>query len=228
MALHAATDQAISAWRDYDQTMTALRDDLSLGTRALTPGTRISADDLFAAGARRVACHQVVATDGADAAGAVRALTLIRDLTACGVVVSWELRQGAGQDWRELSHLYPPESVLAGADPGRADPGRADPGRADSREQWARGYLMTKCVVRRGPGLLLIRDRRFGGLRNITIARPDYLDAVAALEYGAPADQVPAGILREFRTQRLVGMAGGMAWWLPYRVRRYAVSPRVM
>jgi hypothetical protein len=218
MALQTAEDHSISAWREYDETVTALRDDMSLGSWVLTPGTRVSADDLFAAGARRVTFHEVVDADSADAAGAVRALTLIRDLTACGVVVGWELRPGVGQDWRELSHLYPPTSVIADGGPGSADP----------REQWARGYLMTKCVVRRGPGLLQVRDRRFGGLRNITIVRSDYLDAIAALEYGAPADQVPAGILREFLTQRLVGLAGGMAWWLPYRVRRYAVAPRVM
>jgi Family of unknown function (DUF5825) len=145
-------------------------------------------------------------------------VTVIRDLTACGVVVGWDLHPGIGQDWRELSHLYPPASVIADGGPGGADP----------REEWARGYLMTKCVARRGPGLLQIRDRRFGGLRNITIFRPDYLDAIATLEYGAPAVQVPASILRELRAQRLVGLAGGMAWWLPYRVRRYAVAPRVM
>ena len=218
MALPTAQDHSISAWRDYDETVTALRDDMFLGRWALTPGTRVSADDLFAAGARRVSFHEVVDTDSADTAGAVRALTLIRDLTGCGVVVGWELRTGASQDWRELSHLYPPASVIAGGGAGHGDP----------REEWARGYLMTKCAVRRGPGLLQVRDRRFGGLRNITIVRPDYLDAIAALEYGAPAVDVPAGILRELGTQRLVGLAGGMAWWLPYRVRRYPVAPRVI
>jgi hypothetical protein len=227
MALQTAGDHSISAWRDYDETVAALRDGMSLGSWALTPGTRVSADDLFAAGARRVTFHKVIDADGADGADAdgadadagdaVRALTLIRDLTACGVVVGWELRLGAGQGWRELSHLYPPASVIADC-----------PGRADPREEWVRGYLMTKCVVRRGPGLLEIRDRRFGGLRKITIVRPDYLGTIAALDYGAPTDQVPAGILRELRAQRLVGLAGGMAWWLPYRVRRYAVAPRVM
>jgi hypothetical protein len=218
MALQAAGDHSISAWREYDETVTALRDDMSLGSWPLTPGSRVRADDLFAAGARRVAFRETIDTESADTAGTVRALTLIRDLTACGVVVGWALRPGTGQDWRELSHLYPPASVMGDGGPGRADP----------REEWARGYLMTKCVVRRGPGLLQIRDRRFGGMRNITIVRPDYLDAVATLEYGAPAVRVPAGILRELRAQRLVGLAGGMAWWLPYRVRRYAVAARVM
>jgi hypothetical protein len=218
MALQAAGDQSISAWRDYDQTVAALRDAMSMGTRALTPGARVSADELFAAGARRVTFHEVVDTASADAAGTVRALTLIRDLTACGVVVGWELRLGAGQDWRELSHLYPPVSIAAGGGPGGAGPGA----------EWASEYLMTKCVARRGPGLLEIRDRRFGPLRKITVVRPDYLAAIAALEYGAPAEDVPAAILRELRAQRLVGPAGGMLWWLPYRVRRYAFTPRLM
>jgi hypothetical protein len=218
MALQTAEDHSISAWREYDETVAAVRDGMSLGSWALTPGTWVGADDLFAAGARRVTFHKVVDTDSADAVGAVRALTLIRDLTACGVVVGWELRSGVGEDWRELNHLYPPASVIADGGPGSAEP----------REEWARGYLMTKCAARRGPGLLQIRDRRFGSLRNITIVRPDYLDAIAALEYGAPAVHVSAGILRELRAQRLVGLVGGMAWWLPYRVRRYAVAPRVM
>lgn len=218
MAFQTAGDQSISAWRDYDETVAALRDSMSLGSWALTPGARVSADDLFAAGARRVTFHEVVDTDSVDVAGAVRALTLIRDLTACGVVVGWELRPGADQDWRELSHLYPPAGIVADGGPGSAYP----------REEWARGYLMAKCVARRGPGLLQIRDRRFGALRKITIVRPDYLAAIAALEFGAPADHVPAGILRELGAQRLVGRAGGMAWWLPYRVRRYACTPRVM
>jgi hypothetical protein len=220
MALQTAEGHLVSAWRDYDEAVTALRADMSLGSWALTSGTRLSADDLFASGARRVAVHQVVDTGGADAAGAVRALTLIRDLTACGIMVDWELRAGAGQDWRELSHLYPPASVTADL--------AASDGDGAPQAEWARGHLMTKCVVRSGPGLLQVRDRRFGGLRNVTIARPDYLAAVSALEYGAPRDEVPAGILRALRAQRLVGLAGDMAWWLPYHVRRYAVAPRVM
>jgi hypothetical protein len=218
MALQTAGEQSISAWRDYDETVAALRDSMSMGTWALTSGARVSADELFAAGARRVRFHEVVDTGSADAAGPVRALTLIRDLTACGVVVGWELRLAADQDWRELSHLYPPASIAADGGPGGADP----------RAEWASEYLMTKCVARRGPGLLEIRDRRFGDLRKITIARPDYLAAIAALEYGAPADHVQADIFRELRAQRLAGLAGGMAWWLPYRVRRYAVSPRLI
>jgi hypothetical protein len=217
MALQAAGDRSISAWRDYDQTVVALRDSMSMGSWALTPGARVSADELFAAGARRVTFHEVVNTGSADAAGTVRALTLIRDLTACGVVVGWELRLGADQDWRELSHLYPPASIAADG-----------PGGADLRAEWEGEYLMTKCVVRRGPGMLEIRDRRFGPLRKITVVRPDYLAAIAALEYGAPAEDVPVAILRELRVQRLVGSAGGMLWWLPYRVRRYACTPRLM
>ena len=216
--LPTAEEHSISAWREYDETVAALWDGMSLGSWPLTPGTRVSADDLFAAGARRVTFHKAIDTDGADAVGAVRALTLIRDLTACGVVVGWELRQGANQDWRELSHLYPPASVIADGAPGSSGPW----------EEWAHGYLMTKCAVRRGPGLLQVRDRRSGSLRKITIVSPDYLDAIAALEYGMPAVRVPAGILRELRAQRLVGLVGGLAWWLPYRVRRYAVASRIM
>src|SRR5215469_8531118 len=214
MALQATESRSLFAWRDYDETVAALRESMSLGSWALTGENRLSADELFASGARRVAIRPVVDAASADAADAVRALTLIRDLTACGIVVDWELRAGDGQDWRDLSHLYPPSSVTANRETGDGNP----------REEWARGYFMTKCVARRGPGLLQVRDRRFGGMRNITIARQNYLAAVTTLEYGAPVDEVPADILRELRALRLVGLAGDLAWWLPYRVRRYPVA----
>jgi len=234
MAPQTVGNHSISAWRDYDGTVAALRDSMSLGSWMLDAGSRVSADDLFASGARRVTFDRVIDTGGADADSTVRALTLIRDLTACGIVIDWELHGGAGQDdWRELSHLYPPASVTfdgAASDgaTGDPDPDPAATGDVDPRADWARGYLMTKCAARRGPGLLQIRDRRWGGLRNITIARPDYLAAIARLEYGTSADQVPPNILAELRAQRLVGFAGGVAWWLPYRVRRWPVAPRVM
>lgn len=231
-------DHLISAWRDYDPAVVALRDSMSLGSWVLAAGTHVSADDLFAAGARQVTFHKIIDSGSADAAGTVLAMTLIRDLTGCGIVVNWKLHIGAGHDdWRTFSHLYPPASVTfdgaardrVGLDGGAGDPAHDDgTGAADPQADWASGYLMTKCVTRRGPGLMQIRDRRWGGLRNITIARPEYLDVVASLEYGVPADQVPADILRELREQRLVGFTGGIAWWLPYRLRRWPVAPRVM
>jgi hypothetical protein len=224
MARQPGDDHSISAWRDYDETVVTLHDSMSLGSRALTAEPRVSADDLFAAGARQVTFHKVIDVDSADAAGTVRALTLVRDLTGCGVVVDWKLRVGVGHDdWRVLSHLYPPASVTFDGVAREGGTGDADP-----QADWASGYLMTKCVTRRGPGLLQIRDRRWGGLRNITIARREYLAVVDRLEYGAPADQVPANILSELRAERLVGFTGGVAWWLPYRLRRWPVAPRVI
>ncbi len=214
---------SISAWRDYDQTVIALTDSMSLGTWELTAEPQVSADDLFAAGARQVTFHEVVSVNGTDARDVVTALTLVRDLTGCGIVVDWKLQVGTGHDWRELSHLYPPTSVTS--DAAARDGGACD---EDPQADWVSGYVMTKCVTRRGPELLQVRDRRWGNLRNITIAKPDYLAAVARLEYGAPADEIPAKILSEFRAARLVGFAGGIAWWLPYRLRRWAVAPRVI
>lgn len=213
-------EHSISAWRDYDDTVVALRDSMSLGSWALTVGSRISADDLFAAGVRQVTFREVIDTGSADADGTVRALTLIRDLTGCGIVVDWKLRAGVGfDDWRVLSHLYPPASVTF-------DGVARDDGNADPQADWANGYYLTKCAARRGPGLLQIRDRRWGGLRTITIAGPEYLAVIAELECGAPADQVPAKILGGLSAERLIGFAGGLAWWLPYRVRRWPVARR--
>jgi hypothetical protein len=220
----------ISAWRDYDQAVVALRDSMALGSWVLGAGAQVSADDLFAAGARQVTFHKVVDVGAADAVGTVQAMTLVRDLTGCGVVVDWKLRIGAGlDDWRVFSHFYPPASVTFDEEARDGGGGKADArAGADARADWVSGYLMTKCVTRRGPGLLQIRDRRWGGLRNITIARAEYLDVVASLEYGAPVDQMPATILSELSAQRLVGVTGGIAWWLPYSLRRWPVAPRVI
>jgi uncharacterized protein DUF5825 len=216
---HQVSDHySISAWRDYDQAAVAFRDGMSMGSWPLTASSGVSADDLFAAGARQVAVHEVIELDSADARGVVQALALVRDLTACGVVVDWSLRIGAAaRDWRELSHLYPPASVaLDGADD------------AATRDAWASSYVITKLAARRGPGMLQIRDRRWGGLRNVTITSPEYLTAVARLEHGAPAEEIPARILSKLQSTQLVGVVGELAWWLPYRVRRWAVSFRIV
>jgi hypothetical protein len=212
---------SISAWRDYDQAAVAFRDSMSMGSWPLTADSRVSADDLFADGARQVAVHETIDADSADARSVVQALTFVRDLTACGLVVDWKLRIGAAhQDWRELSHLYPPASVALDGSDGAGD--------AAAREAWASSYVITKLVARRGPGMLQIRDRRWGGLRNVTITSPEFLAAIARMEYGAPADEIPGRILSKLRSTQLVGLAGDLAWWLPYRVRRWAVAFRIV
>jgi hypothetical protein len=210
---------AINVWRDYEAAAVALAAGMSLGSTELAADGHISAVDLFAAGARHVTFDSVVDLHGADPAGTVRALAFIRDLTSCGIVVGWELRlESSRDDWQELSHLYPPARVISD----RA----ADGGELQS--QWSRRYHVAKCVFRRGPGLLQVRDRRWDGLRRVTITRPDHLAAVALLANGVPAENVPAAILADFFAARLIGLVGDLTWWLPYRVRRWPNASTVI
>ena len=44
---------------------------------------------------------------------------------------------------------------------------------------------------------------------------------VETLIGGACAADVDEGVLREFAEEGLAGVAGDLAWWLPYRVRRW-------
>lgn len=188
---------------------------MSLGRIELKPGARVEAADWYARGARCVTWDSPVDLDDPDAARTVRALCLIRDLTSWGLVVGWQLRAETGlTDWRALSHLYPPARVTGGGD--------------EVRAQWAQRFHMSKCVSRRGPGLLQIRDRRWDGLRRITISRPAYVDAIAALEHGARTTAIPSRILGYFTAERLVGQVGELSWWLPGQLRRWPVSPEMM
>jgi hypothetical protein len=215
---------SISAWRDYDQEAVSLRDGMSMGTWPLIAGSCASADDLFADGARQVTVHETIDLGSTDAHNVVQALAFVRDLTACGIVVDWKLRVGdAPDDWRVLSHLYPPASLtLDNAN------GADELGDAAAREEWASSYVLTKLAARRGPGMLQIRDRRWGGLRNVTISSPEFLAAIARMEYGAPTAEIPARVLGKLRSTQLVGAVGDLTWWLPYRVRRWAVSFRIV
>ncbi len=217
--LTTADGSGVTLWRDYDRSANALAAGMSLGTAGMARESGVSADGLYARGARQVTFDQVIDLSAGDAASTVRALSLIRDLTACGIVVRWRIRAEPGlTDWRELSHLYPPARLIS------QPAGAAEQQRAD----WARYYYLGKCMFRRGPGLLQVRDRRWGGLRRITLTRPDHLEAAVRLQDGAPADSVPPEILAEFAGARLTGMVGDVAWWLPYRIRRWPSTSMVI
>lgn len=210
-----------AVWRDYDPVACALPG-MFLGDIALTGPVAEECDRLWELGARRVRLSDVV--DLADsgtpdaAARAVRTLSLVRDLTARAVLVEWDLRPDpdggatATEDIsRLLSHLQPPQRI-EGVDPTRAE---------DALRTWRNGHYLGKCLWRRGPGFVQIRDRRWGDLRRFTVDEPHYQGAIERLAYGAPASAVPSDALADLREERLVLAVGDVQWWLPYRVNRW-------
>ncbi|MDI6515663.1 DUF5825 family protein [Streptomyces coelicoflavus] len=205
------TAPTVLAWRDYDPAACELPG-MFLGEVPLPGPARDQAARLWELGARRVRLPAPVdLSTGADSAAAVYGLSLVRDLTARAVMVEWELRldSGEGKTWRRLSHLQPPAALHGPADAG------------ESLRSWQRGHYLCKCLWRKGPGFLQIRDRRWGELRRFTADEPEYDTAVRLLDYGALAGTVDHTALADFRSEHLVLDVGPYAWWLPYRVSRW-------
>ena len=206
-----STSQTLTLWRHPDPG-TAAMPGVRMGTR--TPGHPASlfADDLYRQGVRRVALGHVVDAvgDPSRAAAVIRDLALVRDLTARGIVVEWRVRlDAAGSGWRLLSHLFPPAEVLGAEDA------------ADIGLKWSDSFYLCKCIHRRGPGFVQIRDRRTGELHRLTLDEPEYLEALARLLDGVAETALPATVLEDFSGENLVWRAGGYAVWLPYHVQRW-------
>ncbi|MFJ7263548.1 DUF5825 family protein [Streptomyces globosus] len=198
----------VEAWRDYDPAVRALPG-MRLGP--LEPGgatAREDAERLHAAGARCVRLPEPVEVCAGAGPRSARALALVRELTGRAVAVEWTARCGDGCAGRgELGHLYPPQEVEGAA--------------AGAARGWRAAYFPGKCVYRRGPGFVEVRDRRFGPLELFTIDEPLFVAAVGALRDGAAAGAVPEGVLAELEGARLVSRLGGRAWWLPVPVHRW-------
>lgn len=207
--------ETVTAWRDYELEAAGLPG-MSLGELAASGPAAETAARLWRNGARRVRLPgttdlRAAANEDPDAAArTVRTLCLVRELTAHAVYVEWELRTEPDADaWRPLNHLQPP---LALSGPPEAE---------DALRTWRGEHYLCKCLWRQGPGFVQIRDRRWGELYRFTVDEPDYQEAIGLLTEGAPASAIPAAILDDFRSERLVGDVGPMSWWLPYRVRRW-------
>ncbi|MEU6126809.1 DUF5825 family protein [Streptomyces sp. NPDC047123] len=211
------------AWRDYDPAACALPG-MFLGEVPLPGPPRGQAERLWQLGARRVRLPAPVdLTPAAEPEAAVHGLGLVRDLTARAVMVEWELRLApdAVDTWRMLSHLQPPAALLVAAE-GRDPADGEGPSPAEQAlNTWRRGHYLCKCLWRKGPGFIQIRDRRWGELRRFTADEPEYEAAIARLDHGALADTVPKAVLEDFRGEQLVLDIGPYAWWLPYRVSRW-------
>ncbi|MEE1795861.1 DUF5825 family protein [Streptomyces sp. BE308] len=208
----------VAAWRDYDEAACALPG-MFLGELDLTGPVAQESDRLWELGARRVVLPAAVdLTAAGDLDGArrtVRALSLVRDLTARAVLVEWDLRLDPARpdDWLTLSHLQPPRTLHGAPDP------------LATLTTWRNGHYLGKCLWRNGPGFLQIRDRRWGNLQRFTADEPHYRSAVEELSYGAPSRSVPKDALEDFTEEKLVLHLGPLAWWVPYRVSRWIQEP---
>ncbi|WP_225828658.1 DUF5825 family protein [Streptomyces naphthomycinicus] len=209
---------AVLAWRDYDLSACEIPG-MFLGELPLPGPLEGESERLWQLGARRVRLPAPVdLAAGAGlrpAAEAVAALSLVRDLTARAVLVEWDLRLAPAEPdaWQVLSHLQPPRRIEgpAGAD--------------EALRAWREGHYLCKCLWRKGPGFVQIRDRRWGELRRFTADEPHYEHTIERLAYGAPADAVPSDVLGDFRNEKLVLDVGPLAWWLPYRISRWLQEP---
>ena len=195
----------VSLWRDYS------RQDSLLATRSVRSSA--AAAEFYAEGARHAVLPDLVDLAGPEIE-TVRALALVRELTAWGMSVQWRVSlPGGAEVWPALSHLHPPAEVL---------------GRPEIRDQWRAGYHFCKCVDRHGPGFVEIRDFRSGQLRKIIISDPRYRQTIEDLRDGRPRTDLPTGITRELAAAGLVGVVGDSAWWLPYRVRRWPLASDII
>ncbi|MFJ9909457.1 DUF5825 family protein [Streptomyces sp. NPDC101152] len=174
-----------------------------------------TAADLYRTGVRRVALDRPADLSGATGARAiVSTMLLLGELTSWGIVVDWDVALGADPEiWRSFNHLHPPRQILDTTDTKTAE---------DIRQEWRSTFYVGKCVYRKGPGFIQVRDRRAGGsLARYTLDDPAYLEAVDQLSQGCPADAVTSDVLDHLVGESLAGRAGRLAWWLPYRVRRW-------
>ncbi len=206
----------VSAWRDHDPAVRTLRG-MSLGELDVTGTPAEAARSLWDAGARRVELPGTVdLAGGAPAARALWQLQVVRDLTACAVWVDWRIALDERTDWRSLSHLQPPAAVSGTGDD------------EEATRRWRHEHYLGKCLWRRGPGFVQIRDRRWGALHRFTVEETDYQEAIDTLACGTPAGAVPPAVLADLAGEHLVTVLDGHACFLPYRVNRWAQAPMTL
>lgn len=205
------------AWRDYEGEALRLGESMRLGSLPLDAAADLLATHVFDSGGRLVVVNQVIDVDDGDPAETVRFFELLRELTAYGISVGWRLRTSRNDGgWRDLWHLAPPAEVEIPA-------GAPGP----TFEFWRHQFYFGLCVMRRGPGIVEVRDRRAGRIVRRSFTAPDELEAIERLQRGAPASSVAPGALAEFERARLVLSVGEQRLWLPCRTRRSPLAPIV-
>src|SRR5512142_1106872 len=186
----------VELWRHRDASVRDMPG-AYLGDREIRDEAVSEAHAIYHRGARFVSIPTVVDLSPActDAAMAT-VLSLVRELTSHGMEVAWRARIAADDvPWWVFNHLHPP----AGIDGPDADGVLAS---------WRCDHHFDRCILRRGPGFVQIRDLRRGGLRRFTITDVEYLSAIDALLAGRPTDAVPGRILAAFEAQGLVARVG--------------------
>src|SRR5438105_12027355 len=121
---------------------------MRMGQVVAWPDAIAQAQALFDGGVRRVELARVVDLTATESGwDAVAALVLIRELTAYGLVVSWQLRLPEDMHLPLLlGHLHPPDRITGVAY-----------GDVIS-EGWRRKFYIGKCFWRKGPGFIEVRD----------------------------------------------------------------------
>jgi hypothetical protein len=205
------------AWRDHDGEALQLGESMRLGSVPLDADADLLAGSVFDAGGRLVVINDIVDDDDLDPMDAVRFFELLRELTSYGISVGWRMRTSRNDTrWRDLWHLFPPAEVEIPAD-------TAGP----TLEFWRQQFYFGLCTMRRGPGIVEVRDRRVGRIQRLSFTAPPQLEAIERLEKGAPASSVAPEVLAEFERARVVMAIGDLRLWLPCRTRRSPLAPIV-
>ncbi|GAA3886086.1 hypothetical protein GCM10023084_43580 [Streptomyces lacrimifluminis] len=195
-----------------------MRDDLLTppAPPALAPATGEHVHGLYRSGVRYTALDEPVSLKHPTPRD-LRALDFVRVATARGLLVRWRLEAGRRADpaltARDLSHLQPPVSLDG-------------PRSAERLAQWRERFYVGRCIWRRGPGFVQIRDRRDGALGLFDLAEPAYIQAVHLLEEQR-TDGIGPDVLAALRAERLVLDFGGHDWWAPCLIDRWPAPSMV-
>ncbi|MEK2492885.1 DUF5825 family protein [Kitasatospora purpeofusca] len=205
-AWRAAAPEA-ELWLDYDPAVRELPG-IALGRRTLAGPAGEEITELHRAGVRCLRLTEPVRLCADASAASARALMLLREATGQGLAVLWHAVCTDGcAERRRFHHLYPPEESTGVA--------------AEVGADWRASYFPSKCVYRRGPGFVEVRDRRFGTLELFTVDEPGHLAQLDALADGVEVGRLPEAVHRDFAEAGLIAEQAGRAWFLPMRVRRW-------
>jgi Family of unknown function (DUF5825) len=208
---------SLLVWRDHDEEALRLGESMRLDSVALDTDADLLAGSVFDAGGRLVVINEVIDFDDLDPMNSIRFFELLRELTSYGISVSWRMKASRNDTrWRDLWHLFPPSAVeIPGGTAG------------ETWEFWRQQFYYGLCTMRRGPGIIEVRDRRLGRIRRLSFTSPQHLEAIERLERGASASSVAPDVLAEFEDARVVMAIGDLRLWLPCRTRRSPLSPIV-